>query len=179
MTFIKSRRGVVALVAVVVIAVAAAAAYAFFTSSGSGTGTASVGADTSFTVNGSTAGTLYPGGSVPVTLHVTNNGSGHQVIGSNVYLQHLRACANGGTWSGTYAGGSCSTSEVGSCEDFDPGNAPNVHASDFYLADVTDITDYAPGGPYDFAGGNLAMNDLSSSQDACKSVGLTLFFATR
>lgn len=62
--------------------VGAVAAYAYFTNTGTGTGTATVGEATPWTVAADVAvGDLFPGvGSNAVTVTVTNNGSGNQLL---------------------------------------------------------------------------------------------------
>jgi hypothetical protein len=61
--------------------IAAVAGYAYFTASGSGTGTASVGSSSNIQLSSALVGTLYPGGAdVPVTVNITNPGSGQQYV---------------------------------------------------------------------------------------------------
>ena len=74
---------------VMVLAVAAVAAalgttaFAFFTANGSGTGSASVGSASAITLSGDPTGTFYPGGAdLPVTVSISNTGSGGQYVGT-------------------------------------------------------------------------------------------------
>ena len=86
MKFFRSKKRMAVLVALVVVAVSAAAAYAYFTTAGSGTGTFSSGQVGSVSVTSDAAGPLYPqtspANTTPLTIHVTNNGSGSQYIGA-------------------------------------------------------------------------------------------------
>lgn len=176
--FIKSKKGLVLLATLVVAAAAAVGAYAYFTSSGSGTGSASVGTATPFVLSGATTGTLYPGTHETVAITVTNNGGGNQQLGT-VTLTAVHACVGAGSsWNGT----SCSAggTEATGCEDFSAA-ATNPGNTDFWMAPIAEGQDLAPGtytsasaSPNTINDGTLYMNDLNSSQDACKSANLTL-----
>jgi hypothetical protein len=181
MKFIKSKKAF-ALLGATIVAVAAVGAYAYFTTSGSGTGTATVGHSTAFTISGTTTGFAYPGQTQDVTIDVNNNGSGNQTLSGDIYLAHVRACSAGGTWTGTYAGGSCSTSDVPTCESLDLGSTTNpvTADADWYMADIHDTTDYTPGLHAAADTGHLTMNDFGDQTAAgCENAGLTLFFSTR
>ena len=81
MKVIKSKRGIALLAVLVVAAIASFGAYAYFTNSGAGTGSATVGTSVAATISGTSSANLYPGGpNVPVSITVTNNGSGHQFV---------------------------------------------------------------------------------------------------
>jgi hypothetical protein len=57
------------------------AAYAYFTATGTGTGSGSVGTSDIVQLSGDPVGTLYPAGDdLPVTVNITNPGSGTQHI---------------------------------------------------------------------------------------------------
>jgi hypothetical protein len=61
----------------------AAGAFAYFTASGSGTGSATVGSASAITLASGTVSGLFPGGAdVPVTVTITNPGSGAQRVGT-------------------------------------------------------------------------------------------------
>jgi hypothetical protein len=170
-----TRRRFAAALGIVAALAIAGFALAYFTSSGSGTGTASVGTDTPFVIHGSTSGTLYPGQSEAVTFTVDNNGGGNQKVGT-VTLSTVAACSV--AWSGTTCnGGSAGVGDVTGCSSVDPGNAADANASNFYMADVPVNHDYSPGtGQTVTPTGTLQMNDLSSSQNACKNAHLLLSF---
>lgn len=80
----QSRRAWVVLVIVAIAGVmAAVGAYAYFTNAGTGTGSATVGTSSGVTLSGNAVGLLYPGGvDRPVTVTITNPGSGGQYIGT-------------------------------------------------------------------------------------------------
>lgn len=62
---------------------AAVGAYAYFTNAGTGTGSATVGTSSGVTLSGNAVGLLYPGGvDRPVTVTITNPGSGAQYVGT-------------------------------------------------------------------------------------------------
>jgi hypothetical protein len=169
-----SKKGVAAVTSVVVLA-AAGAAIAYFTSTGTGTGTASVGTSSNLTVTGTTASTLYPGTSSTVNFTVSNPSSGHEKLGS-ITLSAVHACTGtGSSWNGT----SCSNSgtEQTTCESFDT-NASST-TDNFSMPVVASNTDFGPGNNQTVTQtGTLAMNDLSSSQNACQGASLTLTFTT-
>jgi len=61
----------------------AAGAFAYFTASGSGSGSATVGTSSNITLASGAVTGLYPGGvDVPVTVTITNPGSGNQFVGT-------------------------------------------------------------------------------------------------
>jgi hypothetical protein len=185
------RRFFAALGAVAAIA-AAGFAIAYFTSGGSGSGTATVGTSTPFAITGSTTGTLYPGTSEPVTFTVNNPGGGNQQLGT-ISLSGIKACTNGATWDPTLNSGSggCpgGSGEVGTCEDYS--NTSSSSSANFSMANVVENQDLNGGTTYYGDGntgthpnqltsgtGTLKMNDLASSQNQCKSVGLYLTFTS-
>jgi hypothetical protein len=181
--FLKKRFGVLLLL--LIAALAAFGAYAYFTSNGSGSATATVGTGTAITLHGTTSGTLYPGTTVPVSFTIDNPSTGHQQVGT-IYLASVKACTGAGSsWDPTLNSGSggCSNSgtEATSCESVDPGNASDANASNFYMADVVENQDVAgsSNGVSATSGGTLKMNNLSSSQDSCKTASLYLSLATR
>jgi hypothetical protein len=150
----------------------AGGAVAYFSASGSGTGSAAVGTSSAFTLHGTSASTLYPGVSSTISFTADNPGSGHQQVGT-IHLASVRACVGtGSSWNGT----SCSNSgtEATTCESVETG-ASDTSTANFWMADVVANQDLASGsGQAVTATGTLKMNDLSSSQDACKNANLTL-----
>jgi len=83
MKFIKSKKGIAALIAAVVaVGAITFGAYAYFTASGSGTGSATVGSASNIVLTGTITGTLYPNGApASVSVHAANPGSGSQNVG--------------------------------------------------------------------------------------------------
>lgn len=81
MRFLMTKKGVAFLGMLIVAAVAAFSGYAYFTANGAGSGSASVGTSSTVQLSGSPAATLYPGGAdAPVTVSITNPGSGKQYV---------------------------------------------------------------------------------------------------
>jgi hypothetical protein len=81
MKLFTKKRVAIALVALVVAVGTTVGALAYFTNSGSGTGTATVGTSSHIDLSSALVGTLYPGGAdVPVTVNITNTGSGAQYV---------------------------------------------------------------------------------------------------
>lgn len=165
-----------ALVVGVGVVAIAGIAYAFFTTSGAGTGTASVGTSSALTIHGTSASTLYPGTSSTVSFTVDNPSSGHQQLGT-VTLSAVHACTGAGSsWNGT----SCTSggTEATGCESFDTSSSSS--SDNFSMVPVTSNQDIAgnASGATVTATGTLAMNNLASSQDACKSANLTLSFTS-
>jgi len=156
-----------------------AGAIAYFTTNGTGSGTASVGTSSTITLHGTTTGTLYPGTSETVTLAADNPSSGHQQVGT-VHLSGIYACTGGTNNDSVWNGSSCSDGtngghEVSTCEDIDNGSVGNAGQHDFYMQDVQENQDIAPGtGTALNNNGTLVMNDLNSSQDQCKNANLYL-----
>ena len=171
MSFLTRRRTVLALSVVGAVAVAGIA-YAYFSATGSGTGTATVGTSSALTIHGSTSGSLYPGTSTSVSFTADNPSSGHQQIGT-IHLASIVACNT------AFSGGSCpSGHEVTTCESVETGSSDG-NTANFWMADVASNQDLASGnGQSVTATGTLKMNDLSSSQDTCKSVNLLLNFTS-
>jgi hypothetical protein len=165
------RRFFAALGAVAAIA-AAGFAIAYFTTSGSGTGTASVGTSTALTIHGTAGTTLYPGTSSTVNFTVDNPSSGHQQLGT-IHLNAIVACNT------AFVSGTCpSGHEVTSCESADSNASSST--DNFSMPDVVsgqDIAGSATGASVT-ATGTLTMNNLSSSQDACKNANLQLNFTS-
>jgi hypothetical protein len=174
MKLIKSKKALALLGILVVAAAAAIGAYAYFTSSGSGTGTATVGTSTAFVLHGTSASTLYPGTSSVVTFTVDNPGSGNQKLGT-IHLAGIAACSVAWSNSNTCNGGAAGVGDIAGCGSIDDGSVADAATHDFYMADVAVNHDYAPGsGQAVTPTGTLKMNDLSSSQDACKNANLLL-----
>ncbi len=172
MTASKKRKTLIGIGATVLTLVIGGAAVAYFDASGSGTGTASVGTSSALTIHGSASGTLLPGVSTAVTFTADNPSSGKQQIGT-IHLGSIVACNT------TFSGGTCPGGhEVTPCESVETG-ASDTNTANFWMADVVSNQDLASGsGQSVSAGGTLKMNDLSTSQDACKSANLLLNFTS-
>ena len=171
MSFIRNRKWLTAA-GVTGALILAAVAYAYFTASGSGTGTGSVGTSSALTIHGTAGSTLYPGTSSTVTFTADNPSSGSQQIGT-IHLASVVAC------SAAFSGGVCPNGdEVTSCESVETGSSDG-NTANFWMPDVVANQDLAPGnGDSVTATGSLKMNDLTSSQNACKSVNLLLNFTS-
>ena len=175
MSSFTKKRFAGALGAVVAIA-AVGVAVAYFTTNGSGSGNATVGSSSALTLNGTSASTLYPGTTSGVTFTVDNPSSGHQQLGT-IHLSAVHACVGAGsTWDGTAC--TNSGSRALGCESVETGGS-DTNTANFYMADVVSNQDFGNGnGQGVTATGTLKMNDLSSSQDACKNANLTLSFTS-
>jgi len=171
----KTRRRFFAALGAVAALAVAGIAIAYFTNSGSGSGTATVGTSVALTVNGSTLNTLYPGSSSEVDFTVDNTGSAHQFL-NTITLSSVKACVgSGSSWDGTACsnGGTHATG----CESFDTSSSSS--SDNFSMLPVAAHQDVAPGtGTTVTQHGTLVLNDLNSSQDACKNANLTLGFTT-
>ena len=171
----KTRRRFFAALGAVAALAAAGFAIAYFTTTGSGSGSATVGTSSALTLHGTISTTLYPGTSSPVSFTVDNPSSGHQQLGT-IHLSAIHACTGAGSsWNGT----ACSNSgtEATGCEDFS--NTASSTTKDFSMADVVENQDVASGsGTAVTTNGTLAMNNLNSPQDACKSANLTVSFTS-
>jgi hypothetical protein len=159
MKVIKSRKGIALLAVLVVAAVASFGAYAYFTNSGTGTGSATVGTSVAATITGTSSANLYPGGpSVPVSITVKNNGSGHQFV-DTVHFVSADAFSGPGFTNPIPVGvgaGKCDTSQ-------------------FSMADVVVGEDLAAGATSTIHTGSLFMaNDAAHTQDACQGATLRL-----
>ena len=166
-----TRRRVVLLATAGCLALAGAA-YAYFSATGSGTGTATVGTSTALTLHGTTGGTLYPGTSTTVSFTVDNTSSGSEQVGT-IHLASVKACVGAGS---TWTGSACSNSgtEATTCESVETG-ASDTNTADFWMADVAANQSFPNGSAQPVtATGSLKMNNLSSSQDACKNANLLL-----
>jgi hypothetical protein len=171
----RARRRRALLIVTLTTLVLAGGAYAYFTSAGSGTGTGTVGASSALTVTGTSASTLYPGTSSTVNFTVSNPSTGHQKLGS-ITLSAVHACTGA---SSTWTGAACSNSgtEQTTCESFDTSASSTL--DNFSLPVVASNTDFGPGNNQTVTQtGTLAMNNLSSSQNACQNANLTLSFTT-
>ena len=108
-----------------------------------------------------------------MTFTADNTSPGHQQLGT-IYLASVQAYP-------TALDRTNGTNVISGCGSVDPGNAANVGARDFYMQDVVSNQDFGPSaGPQAVvAHGTLVMNNLSTSQDACKSAFLKLNLSTR
>jgi hypothetical protein len=172
-TFLKSKKGIAALIATLVVAISAVGAFAYFTTTGSGSGTATVGTSSNLVLTGTASATLYPGTSSPVSFTALNNSPGHQQLGT-IYLASVEAYP-------TALDRTNDTNVISGCGTVDAGNAANAGASDFYMQDVLSNQDFPAGASAQAvtAGGTLVMNNLSVSQNPCKNAFLKLDLSTR
>lgn len=175
MHMLTKKRALVSLATLGVMAVAGVA-FAYFTSTGTGEGEANVGTSKPLEIKGTNASTLYPGTSSVVSFTVSNPGEGHEQLGT-IHLAGIVACIA----TGVAAQGKCPENqhEVTECEDVETG-ASNSELKDFYMKDVVANQDIAGKaiGTTVTEKGSLVMNDLASSQDACKEAKLTLSFTS-
>lgn len=151
---------------------AAGIAYAYFSASGSGTGTATVGTSSALTLHGSTSGSLYPGASTTVSFTADNPSGGKEQVGT-IHLNSVVACNT------AFSAGACpSGHEVTTCESVETGTTDG-NTANFWMPDVAANQEVSSGNAQSItATGTLTMNDLSSSQDTCKSVNLLLNFTS-
>ena len=145
----KKRAAVVAVVGSLAMA---AGAYAYFTSTGGGTGSATVGTSSAMTIAATAPTTLFPTTSSPVTVTVTNPGSGAQKVGT-VKLDSI-------------------TSDKPGCD-----VSSNAAGAAFTMADVV-INRTVAAGDFTAEPGTLMMNDTGANQDACQGAALTLHLSS-
>ncbi len=149
--FLKKKR-MIALTSVVGLLVVAGAAFAYFSSTGSGSATATVGTSSALTVNGTPAGSLYPGASTTVNFNAANPSSGHEYL-ATIHL-------SGVTVDSTHASAGCQSGW-------------------FTMPDVTANQDIPTGTTNSVTStGTLSMTNTSSNQDACQGATLSLSFTT-
>jgi hypothetical protein len=163
----RRKRVVVAICSMACVSVGVA--YAYFSASGSGTAPATVGTSSTLTLHGTVPTTLYPGTSSAVNFTVDNPSTGHELLGT-ISLASIVAC------NVAFVSGACpATHEVTTCESIDPGGVADANANNFYMANVVSNQQFGTGnGQTVTATGTLTMNNLASSQDACKNVNLLL-----
>jgi hypothetical protein len=171
MKFLKQKK-LVAVLAVLALALASVGAYAYFTTTGSGTGTATVGTSSAVTVHGVAPTTVYPGGSTSaVNLTVDNPSSGHQYV-TTIHLDSITAYP-------TATDRTNNTNAIVGCGSVDDGSVANAGASDFYMQDVAAAQDFPTGnGQTVNQTGTLVMNNLATSQNACKGAFLKLVLSS-
>jgi hypothetical protein len=149
-------------------AIGAFGAWAYFTTTGSGTGTAHAGTSSTLTIHGTIApqapdGKLYPGGDpAVVSFTVDNPSNGHQYV-NTISLSSVAAYADQAAY------------------DADPvaNKISGCLSSWFSMSPVTVQQDLASGnGVAVSATGTLTMQDVNSSQDACKNAYLVGTFSS-
>ena len=167
-----TRKRLVISLSTVGVLVVAGAAYAYFSASGSGTGTGTVGTSSALTLHGSTSGSLYPGTSTTVSFTADNPSGGKEQVGT-IHLASVVAC------NVAFSGGACPNGhEVTTCESVETGSSDG-NTANFWMPDVAANQEIAAGNAQSVtATGTLTMNDLSSSQDNCKSDNLLLNFTS-
>jgi hypothetical protein len=157
---IRRKRAAVAATGVAVLA-AAGGAFAYFATTGTGTGNATVGAVGAWnpvSVPAFNGPALYPGGGQVQTSSVTatNTSAGYQQL----HTLHVTGITS------SNAPACVPTVETG---------AANTGTSDFWIPDVTGITDSVAGGQVSPAHTmSLTMNDTGSDQTACAGSTLTV-----
>jgi hypothetical protein len=163
---------VLGTVGVIGVVALAGAAYAYFTASGSGTGSATVGTSTALTLHGATSPSLFPGSTSTVTLTADNPSGGKERLGT-VHLASVVACDQ------AFTGTTCASGhEITTCESVETGSSDG-NAANFWMPDVVENQEVAAGnGQTVSTPGSLTMNDLSTSQDSCKSANLLLNFTS-
>ena len=81
--FLKSKKGIVALLAVLAVAISAVGAYAYWTTTGAGSGSATnASSNGTIDLHASFAGGLYPGGSKSVSFTADNAGASNLYVGT-------------------------------------------------------------------------------------------------
>jgi hypothetical protein len=161
-TFLKSKKGLAALIATLVVAISAVGAYAYFTSTGAGSGSATVGTSTTWavTTDAATGGVLTPGGASLDTIayHVKNNNAGQQNL-ANVAVSV--ANADGTPWT-----------SVTGCSKADFSISGALAGATFN--DTAQAANLAPGAT---ANGSvtLKMVDTGLNQDGCKNATVPLY----
>jgi hypothetical protein len=131
----------------------AGGAYAYWTTIGSGTGTATTGTSSVFavTTDAATGGPLTPGGPTEtVTFHVQNNNSGVQRLTA---VAVTVANSDGTAWSA-----------VTGCS-----------AADYAVGTPTFTAGDIASGASKTGTVTVTMNNLSTNQDACKTVNVPLY----
>ncbi len=155
MHVLKSKKSRVIVATAAVFVLGGTAAFAYWTSTGSGSGAGTTGTSTAFTVTGVavTAGLpLTPGTAQTVGFTVNNPGTGNQILSSVVATV---ATSAGEEWTA-----------VSGCSALD------------YTVSAPVITYGQIAGSSSVSGTVLVtMNNLGTSQDACKGVAYPLYFA--
>ena len=147
----KKSKAIVATAAITVATVGGA--YAYWTTTGTTSGSATTGTSSAFvvTTDAATGGPLTPGGPTQtVAFHVQNNNSGVQRL-SNVAV--TVATSTGAAWTAV-PGCSAADYTIGT---------PSFTAGDIASGATKDGTV------------TITMNNLSTNQDACKSVTVPLY----
>jgi hypothetical protein len=166
---IVTKKRVAAAIAALAIGGGGMAAYAYFTATGTANGSAGVGTSTNWSVTGftgsglpSSTGTLLPGaGSAALTYRVTNASSGHQGINSvTVALATSGANVVDSATGNAVSGCLSSWFSVGSS---------TFTASDGSTAVNLSTPDDLAGADWITGSTSVTMNNVGSSQDACKS----------
>lgn len=152
-----SRKTVAVVAGAVLLVSGAGAAFAYWTTTGSGTGTATTGTNVAITVNQTAVTGLYPG-QAAVTLSGTFNNPNQ----GPAYVTAVTA--TGFTIDSTHVGAGC------------------LPAS-YTLGGTAVVTgnDVAPGSPAvgsSWTGLTITMNNLATSQDACKGATVTISYSS-
>lgn len=155
MPVLKTKKSKVVVATAAILALSGGAAFAYWTSDGAGTGTGTTGTSTAFTVvtNAVTDAGLTPGTSQSVPFTVTNPGTGAQFLTGVVVTV---ANAGGVAWTAV----------------------PGCSSLDYTVGTVTITAGQIAAGATKTGSVMVTMNNLASSQDACKNVAYPLYFVT-
>ena len=170
MRILKTKRS--ALLAVIGVLCISAAAIAYWTTTGTGTGSGTAGTDAdNVVVTGTVTGLMAPNGDGRTVNFTAANPAAFDQSISNIHLVSVDAYP-------TAADRTANTNEISGC------GGVNALTEDFRMADVpvnpaTD-GDIGRGATAQVltASGTLFMNNLDTSQDACKNAFLKLNFTT-
>ncbi len=170
--FVRSKKGVVALLAAVAVAISAIGAYAYFTSTGTGSGSATVGSATSWTVaGGAVVGTLYPGLDYGTADQGVVTGASVTNASASAYqkLQTIDATISAVTSPGPGGGPACAVTDF-------QFNSPGASwtGSGTQAAQINPGLDQAPGAIYNITDLNVAMVDNNANQDKCQGATVTV-----
>jgi hypothetical protein len=167
MKFIKSKKGLAALIAsVVAVGAMSFGAYAYFTSTGTGSGTGQVGMASHWTVvGGSETGNLYPlvypaGAQALTGGSVTNPGSGNQK------LQTIVATIQAPT-GGSNTPNACTAADF---QLYSPGSSWTLSTTSTTndTATINPGVNLAPAGVYNMSDLSVTMVDNGNNQDGCQ-----------
>jgi hypothetical protein len=152
MRLMKKSKTIIACAAIVGLA-GSGAAYAYWTNSGSGSGAAVTGTNASVTVNQTSSITgLYPGQTQALSGNFTNPNAGATYV--------TAVTATGYAIDGPHVTAGCTASS--------------------YTLGGTSTTpgEVPPGTGGSWSGLSITMNDLGTTQDACKGATLTITYAS-
>jgi hypothetical protein len=151
--FMLPKKIVIALTSTGLIAASGGAAYAYWTSTGTGSASATAGTTVPVTITGTTAASIYPGGSFTVALKANNTNTSPVKIGT--------ISATAATFD----------SNINACDTL----INDATFADFSMADVVaDQTLAASTNNIALPNGTLVYNNTSENQDACQGAVITV-----